>query len=293
MLKKVLYIILCLAGLLLVVLVYLVNSVINRPNFVVPKKLSDPDYKEFSAITDDGIKIHATFYQGTADAGTVLLCHGHGVNLYYMDDMVSFLRKVGFSLLLLDFRAHGRSGGRLCPIGLHEWQDIKAVLAKAEELGYWSKSLPLAAYGRSMGAAALINGAEKLPEIKAFILESSFARLRLVAANDAYEAIWLPDTPLSDLAIWLAGKVTGIDYASNQPVEQAKHLADRSVLLIHDELDTRADLPQFEMLKKRIPHAQTWISPDSRHVCAYKQNPAEFEGKFLDFLHNAGIPGQK
>jgi len=293
MLKKILYIILCLACLLLVVLVYLVNTVINRPNFVAPGKLSDPDYHEFSAVTADGINIHAAYYQGVAGAGTVLLCHGHGVNLNYMDDMVGFLRKAGYSLLLLDFRAHGRSGGKLCSIGLHEWQDIKAILTKARELGYWSEGSPLAAYGRSMGAATLINGAANLPEIKAFVLEASFARLRLVAANDAYNTAWLPDTPLSDLLIWLIGKMTGIDYASNQPVEQAKHLADRPVFLIHDELDIRADLPQFEMLKKSMPHARTWISPDSWHVCAHKQNPVEFEGKFLDFLHGAGIYGRK
>jgi pimeloyl-ACP methyl ester carboxylesterase len=293
MLKKILFTAIFLTGLLLLGLVYLVNTVINRPNFVAPGKLSDPDYKEFSAVTADGIKIHAAFYQGAAGAGTVLLCHGHGVNLNYMDDMVGFLRKAGYSLLLLDFRAHGRSGGKLCPIGLHEWQDIRAVLTKAEELGYWSKSLPLAAYGRSMGAATLINGAANLPEIKAFILESSFARLRMVAANDAYKTAWLPDTPLSDLAIWFIGKITGIDYARNQPVEQAKHLADRAVFLIHDELDSRADLPQFEMLKKSMPHARSWVSPDSWHVCAHKQNPVEFQGNFLDFLHTAGIPARK
>ncbi len=210
-----------------------------------------------------------------------------------MDDMVGFLRTAGYNLLLLDFRAHGRSGGKICPIGLHEWKDIKAVLTKAKELGYWTENSALAAYGRSMGAATLINGAAQLPEIKAFVLEASFARLRLVAANDAYNTIWLPDTPLSDLAFWLIGMITGIDYASNQPVEQAKHLADRAVFLIHDELDRRADLAQFEMLKKSMPHASSWISPESWHVCAHKKNPVEFEGRFLDFLYQSGIAGRK
>jgi hypothetical protein len=47
------------------------------------------------------------------------------------------------------------------------------------------------------------------------------------------------------------------------------------------------------MLKNSMPHALTWISPDSWHVCAHKQNPVEFEGNFLDFLHNAGIHGRR
>lgn len=293
MLRKLLYLACFIGGLLCLTLVYLVNTVINRPNFVAPGELSDSEHKDFTATTSDGINIHATFYAGTTNADTILLCHGHGVNLNYMDDMVKFLRVAGYNLLMLDFRAHGRSGGQLCSIGLHEWQDIRAVLNEARELGYLKESSSIAAYGRSMGAATLINGAVKLPEIKAFILESSFARLRLVAANDAYNVMWLPDTPLSDLAIWLVGQFTGIDYAGNQPVEQAKHLADRAVFLIHDELDSRADLTQFEMLKKNIPHARTWVSPGSWHVCAHKKNPGEFEGKFLDFLFSAGIVGRR
>lgn len=293
MLRKLLYLACFIGGLLCLTLVYLVNTVINRPDFVAPGQLSDSDNKDFTATSSDGISIHATFYEGAANSDTVLLCHGHGVNLNYMDDMVKFLRVAGYNLLMLDFRAHGRSGGQLCSIGLHEWQDIRAVLDKARELGYLREDSSIAAYGRSMGAATLINGAVKLPEIKAFILESSFARLRLVAANDAYNVMWLPDTPLSDLAIWLVGKFTGIDYAGNQPVEQAKHLADRAVFLIHDELDSRADLAQFEMLKKSMPHARTWVSPGSWHVCAHKKNPGEFEGKLLDFLFSAGIVGRR
>ncbi len=38
MLKKLLYVILCLGGLLVLVLAYLANTVINRPSFVEPGK---------------------------------------------------------------------------------------------------------------------------------------------------------------------------------------------------------------------------------------------------------------
>lgn len=293
MLRKLLYLGFFIGGLLCLTLIYLINTVINRPNFVAPGQLSETDYKEFTATSSDGITIHAIFYAGAPDADTVLLCHGHGVNLNYMDDMVKFLRVAGYNLLMLDFRAHGRSGGKLCSIGVHEWQDIKAVLAGARELGYLREDSSIAAYGRSMGAATLINGARELPEISAFILESSFATLRLVAANDAYNTAWLPDTPMSDLVIWLTGIFARIDFAGNRPVEQAKHLADRAVFLIHDELDSRADLKQFEMLKQSMPHAKTWVSPNSWHVCAHKKNPVEFEGKFLDFLFSAGIVGRR
>lgn len=293
MLKKLLYVVFFLCGLLCLVLVYLVNMVINRPNFVELGRLKDTDFKEFSAVTSDGIQIHAAFYEGAAGADTVILCHGHGVNMNYMGDVVGFLRAAGYNLLLLDFRAHGRSGGKLSPIGLHEWKDIKAVLNRAKELGYLKDDTNLAAYGRSMGAASLLNGAAELTEIKAFILESSFAKLRTVAANDAFHTIWLPDTPLSGLSIWVVSKLTGIDYTNNQPVKQAKHLGDRAVFLIHNELDSRADLTQYKMLVEQIPQATVWTSPKSWHVCAHKKNPGEFENRVLDFLYQSGVTGRR
>ncbi|EKE22968.1 MAG: peptidase S15, partial [uncultured bacterium] len=145
MLRKLFYLACLIGGLLCLTLIYLVNTVINRPNFVAPGQLSDPEHKDFTATSADGINIQATFYEGAVNADTVLLCHGHGVNLTYMDDMVKFLRDAGYNLLLLDFRAHGRSGGKLCPIGLHEWNDIKAVLTKARELGYLKAESSVAA----------------------------------------------------------------------------------------------------------------------------------------------------
>lgn len=289
--------ILCITGLIFsglsLALVYTINQMINRPMLASPGVLSDKDYSEFSAISEDGIKIFAVHYQGAPDAGTVLLCHGHGVDLGRMNDMVKFLRVAGYGILLFDFRAHGRSGGKICTIGVHEWKDIKAVLTEARKLGYINEKTRLAAYGRSMGAATLINGSAELPEIKAFILESSFERLRRIAARDAWNVLKLPDTFLTDVGFWLTGLVTGVDYASNNPEEKTRGISNRAVFLIHDEKDHRANLEAFSSLKGRLPQAVTWSVPDAWHVCAHQKAPVEFENRFLNFLFKSGVPGRR
>ncbi len=277
---------------LVILLVYTVNEMINRPVLASSGRLTDSDFTEFSARTEDGIDIHAVHYQGVPEAGTVLLCHGHGVNLKRMDDMVGFLRRAGYSLLMLDFRAHGASGGTYCTIGLHEWKDLRAVLDAARAKGFIDAKTPLAAYGRSMGAATLINGSENLPEIKAFILESSFENLRSIAARDAWNNLRIPDTFLVDVAFWLTTKVTGIDYASNSPEQKTRGISNRAVFLIHDEKDSRATLKAFNSLKGRLPQAQTWEVKDTWHVCAHHKSPVEFEMRFLNFLHQSGVPGR-
>lgn len=276
-----------------VLLAYTINEMINRPELASLGRLSDSGFSEFTVKTEDGIEIYGIHYQGAPEAGTILLCHGHGVNLRRMDDMVKFLRRAGYSILMFDFRAHGRSGGKYCTIGLHEWKDIKAVITAAKEKGYLTESSALAAYGRSMGAATLINGSENLPEIKAFILESSFEWLRKVAARDAWHHFKLPDTIMSDVVFWLTYKVTGIDYLSNRPEEKTRGINNRPVFLIHDEKDYRADLNAFNSLKGRLPKAQTWVVEDAWHVCGHHKSPVEFEMRFLNFLHASGVPGKR
>lgn len=290
MLKKLLYILGFVSTAILAGLLYVINMMIVRPTLAPIAILTDKDYTDFYSKTKDNLKIRGCFYKGKAGAGTILLCHGHGVTLEYMNDTISFLRKRGYSLLLLDFRAHGKSEGKYTSIGVNEWMDIAAILSKAKELGYINDKTPIAAYGRSMGAAALINGSSHLPQIKLFILESSFEELRRVAARDGWRVLKLPDTFVTDIIFWVVSKVTGIDYVDDKPVNKAVGIGKRPTLLIHDELDPRATLDSFNALKSKIPRVKTYIAKSAWHVKAHKTHPVEFEKQFLDFLDANNFP---
>ncbi len=269
---------------------YVIYLMIVRPELAPKFVLSDKGFKEFAAITSDGINIKAAFYEGKPGAGLVILCHGHGVNLGQMDGLVGFLRQRGYSLLLPDFRAHGESGGKYCTVGLDEWKDLKAVIGEAKKLKLISDTTPIVAYGRSMGAATLINGSAELKEIKAFILESSFERLRKIAGRDAWSTLKIPDTFVTDIFFYLIYKITGINYANNNPVEKTGGFGSRPVFIIHDELDRRANNEAFQALKNKMPDAETWVVPGARHVQAHNKHPKEFERRFLQFLDSFNFP---
>lgn len=287
--KRIVLLLLAAGCLLIIFFIFIINMMINRPQLIDPRLLEDRDFTEFTCKNENGHKIHACFYKGTSDQGVVILCHGHGVTHGHMNDMVAFLRQAGLGLILFDFRAHGKSEGKLCTIGLHEWQDIKAIITAAKQQGLIDKTTPLAGYGRSMGAATLINGSAKLPEIKAFILESSFERLRSIAARDARHNLNLPDTFITDLAFKIIDKVTSAAYSKNNPVDNIGAIGPRPALIIHDDLDHRANAEAFNALKAALPSAQTYIAKDSRHVQAHKVHPEEFEKIFLSFLREANI----
>jgi pimeloyl-ACP methyl ester carboxylesterase len=268
---------------------YLINLMINRPMLGRLKELKDESFTQFWVKNENGHKINAMFYPGKPENGVVVLCHGHGVAAGNLDDMVPFLKKAGVGILLFDFRAHGKSEGRLCTIGLHEHNDIKQVLKAAKDEGLITDNTKVAAYGRSMGAASLINGSAGLSEVDAFILESSFEELRKIAARDARHNVGVPDTFLIDLTFWVVEKITSVPYLQNKPVEKIAGIGSRPTMLIHDELDHRANEDAFAALHAALPAAQTFVASGARHVQAHKIHEAEFERLFLQFLKDAAV----
>ncbi len=265
------------------------NLLIYPPSSGFIENIPDKDAVAFSCLNPLGQKIHAWWYPGKPNSGAIILCHGHGVNHRLTGDMMPFLRKAGFSLLLFDFRSHGLSDGSYTGIGLNEWEDIDAVIREAQNRSLLTASMSLAAFGRSMGAASLINGSGRLSRIHAFILESSFAELRSIAANDFIGMTSIPDNPFIDLSIWFSEKRTGINYRENKPMNHIHEIGSRPVMLIHDSLDSRATREQHDKLASRVPHARILIVPGAGHVQAHKIASATFEREILTFLASAGM----
>lgn len=255
----------------------------------LPTKLPAIQGVPFVAQNPSGQKIAAWWYPGDPAAGAVLLCHGHCVSHLHILDMAEFLHACGYNILVLDFRAHGLSEGSYTSIGLQEWEDIATVIQAAEAGGFLPPSMPLAAYGRSMGAAALAHGSGRIERIRAFILESCFAELRRIAARDVKRVSGIPDFFLLDWLFTLARLRSGIDYVSNRPVEGIKGVGSRPLLLIHDVLDVRATREDHDRLKAAVPASQELIVPDVGHVRAHQPPPAPFEPVILQFLNSAGI----
>jgi len=302
-------------GIVFAIPVMFTNAALRRPHFAPPAGKEDPDTFAFQAINVRGHKIHAWFSPVRPGSPVVLLCHGHAEHHARLYDVRDFLRKAGYAVLSFDFRAHGESESQYTSLGLQEWEDIDAVLREAEALSLFSPQTPLAAYGRSMGAVSLINGAARLPRIGAFLLESPFAELRAVAANDARNLMMMPDCFLIDLVFAYQEWVTGIPFFSNRPVQAITGCGSRPVLLIHDGKDNRTDQRAFDALRKALAAAddavltkvagsasgstsdvastaflhRASVYPEAHHSGAIWSEPERFQREFLEFLANAGM----
>ena len=267
----------------------LVSVLIYRPAIIKSEGPLDDEYKPFEAVNPRGEKIAAWYAAGNPGNSIILLCHGHSAEHTWFEFLADFFLREGYSVLLLDFRAHGQSGGDFTSIGMHEWEDIHAVFSEGEKKRIFSLAQPIAAYGCSMGAAALVNGAKHLPEIKAFIIESCFSELRKIAGHDLLHFTSIPDNPLVDLFFYIGSWRSGYAYFKNQPIREIAQIATRPLLLIHDGRDKRVLREDFDRMVQAAGPAKTLIFQEAGHTQAQFHDPERFQSEVCSFLISAGI----
>lgn len=118
----------------------------------------------------DGLSLHGSFYPADSPEAVALLFHGwrsRAVNDFCC--AVEFLHSRHISVLLVDERAHGESGGRVISFGVNESRDC-ADWAKWAAARFPDKKLILE--GISMGAATVMTAAAlPLPESVCAVIE--------------------------------------------------------------------------------------------------------------------------
>ena len=248
----------------------------------------------------------------------VLLFHGVADNRVGVIGQSEFLLRAGYSVVMMDARAHGASGGPIATYGWLERNDTRAILDALvsselvrylkeevaahrliERIGHISDSpVPnpslgapahIFALGESMGAGIVLQSAAADPRIEAVVAEASFANLREAAYDYAglRKYPWLGKTLLAPgtwTLLYRDEKLAGFPVALVSP---EKAVASRAfpVLLICDQLDVALPCRHSQMIfaAARGPK-QLWVVPRAFHTAAYGFAPEEFRRRVLAFF---------
>jgi len=189
----------------------------------VKQKNREPDsaYEKVLLKTKDGIQLEGWYIKTSGNArGTVLMFHGHGSKKSAVLDESAGFRKLGYNTLLLDFRAHGNSGGNTCTIGYYESEDVKLAYDLIKEKG--EKNVVL--WGISMGAATITKAMNDYAlQPSKIILEMPFGSI-LQAAEGRIKMMGLPGEPLASFITFWGGAEHGFWAFKMKPAEFAKKI---------------------------------------------------------------------
>ena len=182
---------------------------LDRRYVYFPAPWRDGDWKAVSGlpledvplVTSDGVRLHAWYVDVPGSRATVLWCHGNAGNVIDRLDQLATWRRRELSVLLIDYRGYGRSGGQPSEAGLY-----RDAMEGYNYLIHTRRIPPkrIILYGQSLGAAVIGDVATHRPAA-GLILETPFPSIRAMvrAYYGAMPMHWLLEARY-DLASRLA-----------------------------------------------------------------------------------------
>jgi pimeloyl-ACP methyl ester carboxylesterase len=243
--------------------------------------------EDFEVRAPDGIALEGWKVRARESNGQwILVLHGVSDNRTGNIGRAEFLLRNGYNVVVMDSRAHGKSGGTMATYGWLERHDTAAIvdaLTASEHVNH------VGALGVSMGAAISLQAAAIDTRIVAVVAEDPFADLREVT----YDYGGLDITPIlgrtlfrpaSIVALHEMARVGGFSPDDVSP-EQAVASRPFAVLIICGTRDHRIPCRHAE----RVYNAATgpkelWVVDGAGHAAALGHAPQEYESRTIAFF---------
>jgi fermentation-respiration switch protein FrsA (DUF1100 family) len=242
---------------------------------------------DFTVRANDSVELRGwKVVPPSATGDWVLLFHGVSDNRSGDLGHAEFLLRHGYSVVMMDSRAHGKSVGAMATYG---WKERYDAVAITDALYASEKVRHLCAHGVSMGAAIALQSAAVEPRIAAVSAEDPFASLREVS----YDYAGLDVSPFIGKTLFLPASIFAMRAVARtggfdpDAVSPEKAVAQRPfpILLICGANDHRIPCRHAEA----IYHAATgpkelWVVQGAGHASALGQAPAEYENRVVSFF---------
>jgi alpha-beta hydrolase superfamily lysophospholipase len=264
---------------------YLAADQLTRPtnHFVdLDPTLVSKDAEAWSTRTADGLTLRGWYCPSVAGRRLIVLVHGMGASWDKMAAIGRGLHRRGYDILLFDLRGHGLSDPARLTMGRREREDIRAVLAWAEDRGFTPDRIGW--LGHSLGASTLLFEAVRNPDIQVAVMDSPFADLPELLKVQLPLHSHLPSW-FNPGILFVAHRAFGVRTDDLRPIRLAPAWGDRPLLLIHGEADSIVPVRQAYALAAAIgPSCEAVLLPGVEHVLAYRTNPAGYVARVDGFF---------
>jgi hypothetical protein len=133
-----------------------------------------PNAIDYDITVEEGIQIGARFHMAGVKDPNILFFHGNGEIVSDYDTIGPMYNEHGLSLLAVDYRGYGRSGG--VPTATSMMRDCHVIFKEVKNWLKDDRTGPLVVMGRSLGSASALELAASYEgDISGIIIESGFA----------------------------------------------------------------------------------------------------------------------
>ena len=238
----------------------------------------------------DEITLAGKYYHFREHAPLILFFHGyHGTALRDGNGILSYAKNNGYNILLVDHRAHGKSGGRCITFGIKERYDCLDWIRYANRR--FGDHTPIILAGISMGASTVLMASDLgLPaNVKGIMADCPYSEPKEILKKVMIQMKYPVNVTYT--AVRLGGKFFGkFDIEEHSALESMKNCY-VPVLFIHGDED---ELVPYEMSKDCY---EACVSSEKRHVVvkgaahgmSYCVDKALYEKEVEDFLNKVVV----
>lgn len=233
----------------------------------------------------DNLKLHATWFPHRNSKKIVICFHGYtsqglsdyiGLSDYYM--------RHGYSMLLIDERAHGQSEGTYIGFGCLDRKDaLKWIDWVIKTCGEDSKIL---LHGTSMGAATvLMTSGLNLPrQVRGIISDCGFTSAKAVFTHVLRSMYHLPAFPMIQIADTINRHKAGYGLDECNAAREVRR-ATIPILFIHGSADTFVPCQMCETIYKNCAAPkQKLIVEGAAHAESYYKDTKAYEKALDEFI---------
>lgn len=249
------------------------------------EKLKQYAHEDIFITSQDGLKLHGTFFPFEGSKKVVICFHGYtseGLNDY--STLALFYRSHGFNLMIVDERAHGRSEGTYIGFGCLDRKD--AVLWIEEMIKYLGEEAEILLHGDSMGGATVLMTAGLLlpSQVKAIVSDCAFTSAWEVFQSVLKNSYHLPAFPILHTANEMVKKKAGYglkDCNAKEEVAKTK----LPILFLHGKADTFVPCSMAQELYHACTGPKKLVLIEGAgHVESCYRDATVFEGAIEEFI---------
>ncbi|MEG2676594.1 MAG: alpha/beta hydrolase [Oscillospiraceae bacterium] len=244
--------------------------------------------EEVFITSRDGLKLSGLFLKNGESSKTVLMMHGYRAPHGGMSDFCAicpYYYKLGYNILMIDQRAHGRSEGKYICFGIKERYDCA-------DWAFWIENrvgigTHIILDGISMGASTVLMASTlPLPQgVNAIVADCGFTSAFDECMYVTKTVMHLPPHPLLDLVNLFAILFAKFSLRECSAESELSKNSSIPVLFIHGSEDTFVPLFMGERnyaacksLKKLV------VIEGASHAMSYLMQPEKYQAALSDFL---------
>ena len=243
-------------------------------------------FKDVFTNSFDGLKLHA--HEVVSNKNTnkwAVTVHGYMTDAFSLSTKALHYYDIGYNILAVDLRGHGKSKGNYIGMGYHDAKDLiewlKYIVSKDSEC-------EILVHGVSMGAATVMiaSSQEELPKnVKVIIEDCGYSSALEQFKYQLKKLFNVPSFPILNIANLIVKVKAGYYLNEACPIECVKN-SKVPMMFVHGDDDTFVPFYMLdELYEACTSEKKKLIIEGASHAHAESENPDKYWGEIDSFVN--------